>query len=315
VKPIMHFGALLAALLISSVSTADIIFLKNGDRLTGEIRDAGDDLVTISTEYAGEVGVRRDQITSMEKNGDVAVAAENEPAAAPEPDAPEVAQESIRDLDWSGNVGLNSSFSRGNTDSQLLNLQANVEAKSGQHRYVADISTIREELEGDKVKEQDRLNLGYNYLFQGKWDSWFFAVNATIEQDPVARIDRRISIGPSLGYDFWDDAHRQLNFQLGAGYADEETDNSDESSTVIDWRLNFSHDLSRINMELFHNHQVYRSMQGRKNVVLNSKTGMRYDITDDVYMNVQVNYDYDTEPAAGTDNEDVIFLIGVGAKL
>jgi putative salt-induced outer membrane protein YdiY len=226
------------------------------------------------------------------------------------------AAEATKTRAWKGKVDLNSSVSRGNTESHLVNLQGDLQVTKGDHRYRGDISAIREEVDGVTKKEQDRLNLGYNYLFKdGVLDNWFLAVNATIERDPVALLDQRYSLNPSLGYDFWDEPNRQLSVQLGAGYADEETNNQNESSTLVDWRLDFSYDLMAGEIELFHNHHIYRNLNGRENTVFNSKTGVRYDITNDIYLNVQVNYDYDTEPAAGTDSKDVTFLVGAGVDL
>ena len=139
-------------------------------------------------------------------------------------------------------------------------------------------------------------------------------MNSTIERDPIALLDKRTSVNPSIGYDVWDDANRTLNFQFGVGYASEKTDGQDESSGVIDWRLKFSYEFIHGDMELFHDHHIYRNTEGRKNSVFESKTGIRYDITDDIYLNVQLDYDYDSEPATGTDETDLTFLVGAGLE-
>ncbi len=202
-------------------------------------------------------------------------------------------------------------MSRGNSDSQNANLTAEYKLKLEQHRYSADVLSVREEKDGDRVKNQDRIGLGYNYLFKPKW---FFALDATLERDPVALLDRRISLNPAIGYDVWDTDTRTLNFQLGAGYGSEESNGETESGALVDWKLEYTHQLPGHSMELFHKHQIYESLSGRKNSVLNSQSGVRYDLSDDIYVNVQLNYDYDTEPAPGTDEKDITFIVGAGLK-
>ena len=108
---------------------------------------------------------------------------------------------------------------------------------------------------------------------------------------------------------------RTLNIQLGAGYSSERTDETDESSSLLDWRLNYAQNILGGAMEVFHKHQIYRNLQGRRNTVFNSQSGIRYELNDHVYVNVQLNYDYDTEPAQKTDPEDVTFLVGAGLTL
>lgn len=329
----MRFISSLLCIAWASAATADVITLDNGDRISGQIKGLEDNYLLITSPYSDQLRVRVEHVTAVESgdmaiqvllDGKVAVQAPTEDAAAvTAASAPVIAPaeiaaatEASEPRAWKGKIDLNSSVSRGNTESHLVNLQGNLQLTRGDHRYLSDITTIREEVDGVTQKEQDRLKLGYNYLFKdGVLEHWFFAMNATLERDPVALLDRRFSLNPSLGYDFWDEPNRQLSVQLGAGYADEEINNQDESSSLIDWRLDFSYDLMAGNIELFHNHHIYRNLNGRENTVFNSKTGVRYDITDGIYLNVQVNYDYDTEPAAGTDSKDVTFLVGAGVDL
>lgn len=301
----------LFALFISPVVPADVIHFKNGDRITGVTRPSGDEALLIYPAFGGKLSVKMVEIVNIENEKDSVV---------PEPitevsQVPEAIKEAVTPVeaaskfDWGSNISLNSSFSRGNTNSQLINLQGDLEIESGDHRYLLDISSIREDQEGSSIKEQDRLHLGYNYLYSEKW---FFAVNTTTERDPISRLDHRISLNPSIGYEFWNEDNRTLNIQLGVGYASERTDGEDESSSLIDWRLKLAYKLLEGNMELFHDHHIYRNNEGRRNVVINTQTGVRYDISDDIYLNLQLNYDYDTDPVPGTDEEDLTFLVGAG---
>ena len=270
----------------------------NGDRITGEVLAESESHVTLKTQFGQEM------VIPLELLGVFVPEVSSEEIA----DAPEL--QGVRD--WDLHIELNSAFSRGNTDSELINLQADYEFERDRHRYSVDFSSLREEKEGDQVKEQERLNLGYNYLYS---ERWFFAINGTIERDPVALLEHRVSLNPGIGYDIWNERDRTLNIQLGAGYSSERTDETDESSSLIDWRLNYAQYIFDGELEVFHKHQIYRNLEGRRNTVFNSQSGVRYELNDHVYVNIQLNYDYDTEPAQNTDAEDITFLVGAGLTL
>jgi putative salt-induced outer membrane protein YdiY len=327
----------LLTLLVLSLSlsvSADVIVLKNGDRITGEITAVWDDEIRIEPAYADEFGVDLAEVLSVDtdkqldvelddgregnyqftgtnEKGDAILKSEDTEIVVSLGELKKVAE--IEDYyEWESKVDLNQSVSRGNTDSDAANLNGSLQFKWGDHRTIFDLTSLRENTDGEKIKELDRLNLTYNWTFSGPW---FLGANASYERDPIALLDQRLSVNPAIGYDFWDDPGRTLNVQLGAGYQNEEIDGLTESGSVVDWRLRYAQDLLGGDMELFHNHQIYKSQSGRENLAFISITGIRYDITDDIYLNVQLNYDYDSEPAAGTESVNLTYMFGAGLKL
>ena len=59
-------ASLLAITVIASAVSADEVHLHNGDRLTGTITAVAEDVLTLSTDYAGELKVERDAIKAIE---------------------------------------------------------------------------------------------------------------------------------------------------------------------------------------------------------------------------------------------------------
>ncbi len=312
---------------------ADVLFMKNGDRITGEIKQIWGRKVSIETKYSDEFTVEMQEIRSIntDRQFDVKLESgeqgkfkfsgandEGEVILLGDEGELNIALTELKKVveiedwfEWDSKVDLNQSFSRGNTNSEASNLNAMLKMRWGNHRTIYTLSSIREALDGNRTKESDRLNVSYNWLFS---EPWFFAVNSTIERDPVALLDRRFSINPAIGYDIWDDPDLSLSIQIGAGYQTEDIDNVAESGTLIDWRLRYEQDILNGDLELFHYHQIYQNLDGRENLVFNSQTGVRYEISADIYLNTQINYDVDSEPAAGTDGEDLTFLFGAGIK-
>jgi hypothetical protein len=43
-------------------------------------------------------------------------------------------------------------------------------------------------------------------------------------------------------------------------------------------------------------------------------TGLRYEITDLLYVNFELDFDYESKPEAGVENEDIALLFGIGVE-
>jgi len=200
---------------------------------------------------------------------------------------------------------------RGNTDSETVRINANTNLKLGDHRHIGTPVVADESRDGLRTKDQKLLAYNYNWLFR---EAVFFAAQASYERDPIRSLDRRNIVGAGIGYDFWDDARRTFAMQGGLGYKTENIDNMSEDQTIAFWALRFSYDLKGGDLNLYHNHSLDTTLSGRRNSVVKSSTGIRFEITDLLYANLEVTYDYETHPAAGAEKEDVSVLAGIGLE-
>ena len=309
---------------------ADIVFLENGDRISGDIKRIWGNILIIEPQYSDPIEIDRDIVVGIESDKMLAIELDdsretpyfisrsfeegrailNSDDAKSDVSLNSIKRaEEIKDFDWDINFDLGSTLSRGNTDSQTTNLQWDGNLVIKDHRIKSDLFISREEVDGEKTKAKDRINLGYNYFFV---DQWFLAVNLAAERDPIALLNSRYSLSPAIGYDFLDDPDRYLHVQLGAGYSSERSNNLTSTSTTIDWKLNFYWELLSGDLQFFHDQNFLKNLEGRKNFVFYSQTGLRYGINEDIYLNLQANYDYDSEPAGNAKEEDLTFIIGAG---
>ena len=314
-------------------SFADVVFLENGDRISGTIKEIWGHILIIEPDYSDPIELDRAIVIGIESDRELAIELdgsketpylmsrslkEGRVVLDAEDTKFDVALDSIKraeeikDFDWDIKFDLGSTFSRGNTESQTTNLQWDGNLIIKDHRIKSDLFISREEVAGEKTKAKDRVNLGYNYFFI---DQWFLAVNLAAERDPISLLNSRYSLSPAIGYDFLDDPNRFLHVQLGAGYSSERSNNLTSTSTTIDWKLNFYWELLNGDLQFFHDQNLLKNLEGRKNLVFYSQTGLRYEINEDIYLNFQANYDYDSQPAGNAKEEDLTFIIGAGVNL
>ena len=318
---------------LSGTVNAEHIDLRNGDRITGSISSIWDDELTIEPSYAGEMVIDVAEIASINaprdfeiefSDGNKAViqfqgaASNGQQTILVDGQSRDVDLVDIAELDepespsdFSSRADANAGLNKGNTDSSNLRIVGNTMWRVDDHRYIADASFAREQLDSATTRKQTLLRLDYNWLFG---DAIFFGANGSYERDPIRSLDNRYTVGAGLGYDAWDDPWRILSMQIGLGYQTESIDELREQNGIAYWRLRLSHDFMGGDLVVFHDDSITSNIAGRSNTVFKSNTGLRFTITDLMYANFQVAYDYETHPAATAKNKDLAILVGFGLE-
>ena len=323
--------------LMANSAHADVLVLKNGDRITGEVKKIWDGEVSIEPAYADEFDVDLEVVDYIESERDFEVElwdgreatvklpganSENEQLISLEDKTGTIALEDIleldeptKDFDWESHVDFSANVNSGNTVSFSGQLRADSTIETPDHRHRVDLSKFRETngegIDEVTTKDQSLLKYNYNWLFR---DPWFLAGNVSYERDPIIELDSRLIMSVGLGRDIFNTPRRFLSIQLGAGGQQEDSQEMSESSSVATWALRYQQDVFNGDMEIFHDHSITSAIDGRQNTSIKTSTGLRYEITDLLYANVTLNYNYETDPGVDIKNEDVAFLIGLGAE-
>ena len=331
----------LGIILSCQTAYADILVLKNGDRISGEIKKIWDNEITIEPEYSDEFKVDLPAVDHIESDrkfeieledgteivgqlggadtdGNQLVIAGEESHAVPlanlfELDEPEKA------FNWESNLELSATINSGNTDSSNTKLKANTVVEIPGHRHLGEITFLKEELIGVVTQDRDLFKYNYNWLFR---EPWFFSTNLSFERDPIIVLDQRIIISAGIGLDIWNTPRKELSVQLGIG-AQTETIGSPTSdpvgpatsqSSVGTWSMRYRQEFFSDDLELYHNNSITTNINGRTNTSYKTTTGLRFEVTDLLYANVSVDFDYETDPVDSAENEDVALLIGIGLE-
>jgi hypothetical protein len=319
--------------LLPGALLADQLVMKNGDVITGSVSKISDGKVYVTPAYADEFAVslaevasiRNDKVLEVEmKDGSemtaqfAGVSESGEQILVVDGAPQTVVLDNLADAeeppawyDRVSNVDVNMTINSGNTDSRTSLIFANTRLRMGDHRHLGDVTFRRDETDGVRTKKQDLFRYEYNWMYN---EPWYTGVTATYERDPIRELDHRYNVAGIVGRDLIDNAHQFLTFSVGLGYSEEKIAGNAESGAVGIWRLIYEHDFRGGDLSFFHNDTVTYQFYDVNNTILKTNTGFRYDIIDDVYTSVSLRYDYETDPAAGAENEDTTLVIGVGAE-
>lgn len=315
---------------------SDYVIMKNGDRITGEVEKIWNEEVFIEPEYgdtyaieleyvayihtdeAFEVEFRRGRRTEtvtgrlgLDEDGKPSVIVDGGARVYPLSEVDNMVEiEEFFDWEFRSDISVN--VASGNTDTNSGRFYAVGNVKLGEHRHKLEFTRDGAEAEGDVTKDQT--NVYYEDLWTFR-DDWFMRGSITWTRDPIRELDSRSQFYLGPGYHFWDDSKRTLNLSIGPNYLVEDIGGEDEQSLSIQTVFRYEQRFLDDDLVLFQQTDLQRVVQGRDNKILNTSTGLRWELPRDVYVNLQVDYDYESNPAEGRKNADITYLVGVGIEL
>lgn len=333
----------------SIAQAADQLILKNGDRLTGSIQRKDREAVIIKTDYAGEVRVQWDKVSSLNTDHEVRVLrmgssevvsarvesegerqarlvaerekAEHEHEQEQEPEQAPVKldeivyinpypNESGEGIVYNGHANLAFSATRGNSDTSRAYVDTQFNAVAKEYRYSLGLRGEQREDQGNEVAA--------NWLGKGDID-WFINekrfryARTSLERDRFKDISLRSTIGAGLGYQLVDTSDSSLSVQGGLDYVRvNHIATEDQSYPALGWGIKYSQWLFERRAQLFHEQEGFWNLSDLHGVTLRSTSGLRVPLTGTLNATAQLNLDYEGLPAEGRKPLDstLLFLMG-----
>lgn len=329
--------AFVAALVTMQAALADdVVVMKNGDRITGEVKQIWNGEVFIEPEYGDEYAVDLDYVMYVETKDAFEVEvrvgrrirtvvgrlgqSETGQAVVLD-DAGEVLYplsmvdnvEEIEDyFDWEVRTDASVNVSEGNTETSSAYLTFYSQLKVGDHRHEFTVSRDEQRTDNQLTKDQTQA------VYQDTWtytDRWFVRATASWTRDPIRDLDMRSRLFVGPGLHIFEDSKRRMNVSIGPEYVNEKIGGENDQSAALKATFDYEQKFLQDDLVVFSNVDYTRIYNGRENKLLETGLGFRYDVTDDIYLSLSGTYDYESNPAAAQENEDITYLMGVGIQV
>jgi putative salt-induced outer membrane protein YdiY len=329
----------LFASLAPVAALADVVYLKNGDRISGKVQRMGDEKLEIETPYADTVKIDRSEVVSIEtgeavdimvKGGAVSKARlERVPAGgvtlqsaggAPASAIPIAelayinpnAKESGIGVDWSGRATLGVTDTTGNTETRDAYVDAMLRATAKAWRWTTNGRAKYSENSGQQTAGSWLVGTRYDWLFG---ERQYLYARATAQRDTFSGIELRWTAGAGYGYKIFESDRTNLEVRAGLDHVStQNTVPPDESYLAFGWGVNFDYWIIQDKLQFFHNDEGFSAISSSEGVVVRAETGLRAPIVDDLTANLQVNLDYNSDPAPGFKSTDRTWIVGLGYK-
>lgn len=320
---------------LCAAAAADVVVFKNGDRLTGKVaHKLGPELV-FETTHAGKVSIQWSEISSLSTDKPVTVMLHNSeqisektltPAATdraamtgsgrsirldniayinPEP------EQSGIGITYKGRATLAASDTRGNTTGRRLYADAQLTARARDYRYNLGAKVNHQRESGVRTASNWTADGNYDWFLDG--EQYFRYVRSSLEHDRFKDIDLRSTAGGGYGVQLAETGRTNVSIRGGLDYltVDYYT-TGNESYPALGWGIKASHRLQDYKVELFHEQDGFQQIAEGSNLTLRTRTGLRAPIADGINASVQLNLDWEKDPAPGRKTTDSALLVGLG---
>ena len=332
----MTMGGLLICMLTTAPALAqktDVIFLKNGDRVTGEIEELDRGLLQLSTTAFGKIQVNWVDIERMESDkhlqvekgrgdrylgsvtrdtrpGVLALIQSGQPVQI---DLGEVVRlEPIKTTErlWSRlEKRLNIGFTHTQA-SEVTQWNINATLRYRAPKYEASASYDSMIILNQADEDRERRDLTGTYL-RLRPERWVWFGTSSLQEDDELGVDGRLLVSAGVGRFLLQSSRQELSLRTGLSgnwenSIGDENENSDLNTSVdgvlgVNWSFYKLHSpLSDLGVSL----EYYPGLSETGRHRGNANIRYRQEFVQDLYWNLRYYYAYDSQPPAGSRSDD-----------
>ena len=214
-------------------------------------------------------------------------------------------------LDWATGVDLSAVFSSGNSSTESFNTLAESRLKRPKAQHLATLLRNTESSDGTTRKDQVDLSYGYKRFISPRW---FGSANSNYFRDELKDIDQRLTLGGGLGFQVLNSSRGVLSTELGVSAVQERLDGVDRTNPAARWAIDFQRYFFNRRLEIFHRQSILAIAAEERGQVLTSSTGIRFALSDRIDTALRTDFNYETDPPAGSKKADTTYTLGVGLK-
>lgn len=315
---------------------ADVIFLVNGDRLTGKITKMLDQQLSFTSDLAGDVTINMSAIQSFATDAPIVlhlqdgsvikhrISASDAGAIEIEPGAILVKQVvQLADIakinppgpKWNVNVSAGFALNRGNTESESANVAADLNRRTAKDRitfaglYLFSREKNKDTGDSNTSENEWFAQFQYDYFIKPKLYAY---AKSRVEQNRVADLDLRLFAGLGAGYQWVESPTFNVATQAGVGWrfeAFEDGENNSEPAAEFTYHIDKA---IGSRFSLFHDLSLLPSLTDLSDVVLRTQAGARLSLSKLLFTESRFILAYDSMPAEDTESTDFKWLLSVG---
>lgn len=216
-----------------------------------------------------------------------------------------------RKMEYMGKASLTAQRKSGNENQEEVDLDIEQVWKLTDIEHELDIEYRSDSVDDQPAEDSHELRYQNNWFFK---PSWYWANNLAYTKSEPKNIDEQLRAGTALGHVIWKDSRGELKGLLGLAYQETQffppTDPEEEDYLSASWALDFKYSLFA-GVALFHNHQVYQSMDESDDLEAKAQTGFSMPLYNNIHGEAKHEWDYDRSPSAGTQKVDTRVTLGV----
>ncbi|MCE7524374.1 DUF481 domain-containing protein [Alloalcanivorax xenomutans] len=321
-------------LAFSTGAVGDTVWLKNGDRLTGEIVLMDSTKLLLETPYAGSVPIDREMISTLQSdhellvkwpggNGEVSkTVAAGQPGrivvSNGEKTTVELASVTrmlrpkpfLQDLEWTGDLEFDINYERAERDTDDFDLALNNQARHGPWRHNLQADYNRKFRDDVRIEQDWSAKYALDRFVT---ESRFWQTRYEYQRDWFENVRRRRSLGAGPGYQFWDNELGAFSLAWLLSYNQfSYAERSDKAFYALGMQWDYNRYLVGKTFELFSRGSVGKALSGVEGYSVDAEFGVRYRLTDWASLSMKVETDLVKDFSEDLDETDYSLGLGIG---
>lgn len=328
-----QWALLILCLWFSTPAWADEVHLLNGDRLSGTILKMEEGLLTLQTDYGGEIKIEWGKVQRLSSDGLLKVLVPDKSRDVIRdffygangikevtelgPDSPTplsaVTAINLEPIRLTGTVTIGGNSTSGNSSAKAFNGATRFTLSAYRQRLLVE-GKYNYGQAGEQVTARNSLaSLKHDYFVSKQV---FIESFGMLEKDTLQNLQLRSTIGSGLGYQFYETARTTLSLSIGLAHVSEHFTNSPSTQTPSGrWSLRWEHGLWPDRVKLFHRHEGFYDINAGNAFRFNADQGVRITVYKNFFFNVEYDFRLNTQPAPGRKTTDEAIIFGVGYEL
>lgn len=322
---------LLPGLMFAATSHADILWMNNGDRLSGQIEEITDQQIRIALPYGAALTVQRDAVKRWRLTGSKQAVSRPRTNSNTPPGG--ISNTKEPHWFWAGQGDLSIKLKRNDKQTDNIDFTGQLEVADLDWRYTLEGKYIYETMDGMAKTHKYRVKPSVDYF----WDQqWFWRSSVYYQYDMLSISYLNVDYGTGPGYRFWNDKRRRLELMTQGGLSQSYW-REGNSLNVLFNAYNASYPFAALgweyrqpiwsgSTELFSDGTYTRYLeQASPNVTLNhsieASLGLRYYLNDFISLSWRSEIDWDDlwlewegQKLEPSDSKEWRHLLSLGAK-
>jgi len=212
---------------------------------------------------------------------------------------------------WHGDAALGLSLARGNANTFLLNGSATTENLWDQNdlKLGADGQYGLNNWGQTNQTQSTEAIHGFTEYKRFFTDRFYGSARVDGFHDDIASIQYRLVVGPAVGYYFIKSDASKLNGEVGPSFIDERLGHENASYVTLRFTERFEHTFNKAKTAKFWEEVDYLPQVDRfDNYLLNTEVGVEAALNARFSLRVCADDKFDSEPAAGRKENDILLV-------
>ncbi len=315
---------------------ADVLTMSDGSVLMGQVLSQEKNTLKFKTAYAGTIKIKWDQVKHLKTDTPIKVMLADEKLIAATSIHNTAGMSELKEYHnqlasvktdtiayinpepWrlnkgykmSGRANLSLKSQYGNTEKDEFDLDARLELRSIQDRYIFNAN-----LENDNSKGNTTAD---NWLFSGKYDYFvskkrYYGFGLSFERDKFTDLNLRTTLNPYVGHQFYESKALNLKAEVGLAKVYDDYIQADDSDYMaLNWHVSYDQYLFNELTQFYHKHEGSYGLEKSDKLTFDSWTGLRFPLQFGIVASTEIQWEYDSQPQSSLHKSDTTYRLKIG---